>query len=187
MRAWRKRDYLSNSPQFVKQKIFVKYGISCAIWIETGTFLGSTTSFLADRYPHVHSIEPGKELYNKARKIFKNQNITLHNDTSETILPTLLPSLQADINIWLDGHYSSGITFEGEKHCPVEDELASIKNNMSNFDAITILIADVRCFLTDAPVEYKDYPSLDYLVDWSRQHNVTWRIEHDIFIMQKQS
>ena len=63
-------------------------------------------------------------------------------------------------------------------------ELSAIENNFSNFDKLSILIDDVRCFLP-SNVDYSDYPSIDYLVDWARRMNVCWRIEHDIFIMQK--
>ena len=30
-----------------------------------------------------------------------------------------------------------------------------------------------------------DYPSIDYLVDWAGRMNFHWRIEHDIFHLQK--
>ena len=74
-----------------------------------------------------------------------------------------------------------GVTFQGEKDFPVEDELAAIKSNLPNFTKVVILIDDVRCFLSAS--EY-DYPSLDDLVDWAREQKFSWRIEHDIFIMR---
>ena len=184
MREWRNRNFLENSPQLIKQKVFEKYGIRDAIWVESGTYMGVTTDFLSKKYPHVYSIEPGADLFNNAARRFKGRNVTLYNDVSEHVMPDLLPTLSGNINFWLDGHYSMGITFQGNKDCPVEDELESIKNNSDKFNNVTILIDDIRCFL-GSNKGYSDYPSIDYLVDWARKYNYRWCIEHDIFIMQK--
>ena len=181
---WKKRGFLENSPQLVKENVFLKYGIKNAAWIETGTYLGTTTKYLSNLFPHVYSIEPEPMLYASACKRFEGKNVTLFNEVSENVFPSLLPKLTGNINFWLDGHYSAGITFKGVKDCPVEDELSAIENNFSNFDKLSILIDDVRCFLP-SNVDYSDYPSIDYLVDWARRMNLCWRIEHDIFIIQK--
>ena len=184
IKKWGKKNFLEHSPQMIKEFVFEKYGIDNAPWVETGTFQGKTTNFLKERYPHVYTIEPEIKLYKDALKRFIGKNVTLYNDVSENVLPNLLKKLSGDVNFWLDGHYSEGITFKGDKDCPVEDELNIIEANLNNFNKITILIDDVRCFLPENSV-YPDYPSIDYLVDWSRRFNMSWRIEHDIFIMQK--
>ena len=181
---WKNSDYLEYTPQFVKQKCFKKYGIANADWVETGTFLGTSTHYLSLRSPHVYSIEPGIELYKKACNRFKGRNVTLFNDVSENVLPALLPTLSGNLNFWLDGHYSGGVTFKGNKVCPIEDELNSIEVNFDNFKKLSILIDDVRCFLSSSS-EYSDYPSINYIVDWARRFNMQWTIEHNIFIMQK--
>ena len=183
IRSWKKRMYSEHSPQFIKEEVFLKYGIKNAKWIETGTCHGITTKFLADNYPQVYSIEPSKDLYDRAVQNFEGRNVDLFNNCSENVLPDLLSKLNGDINFWLDGHYSGGVTFKGKKDCPVEDELLAINENISNFTKITILIDDVRCFLAKSP-DYYGYPSIDYLVDWSRKNKFYWRIEHDIFIMR---
>ena len=110
---WYKQGFLRNAPQLIKQNLFLKYGISNAQWIETGTFFGDTTDFLIKNFPKVYSIEPSEYLFNYALKRFRSKkNVILFNNVSEKILPELLPSLSGDINFWLDGHYSSGITFK---------------------------------------------------------------------------
>ena len=144
---WKKTDFLENSPQLVKQNVFLKYGIKDAVWVETGTFLGTTTEYLRNLFPHVYSVEPEPKLFNSACKRFEGKNVTLFNDVSENIFPTLLPQLSGNINFWLDGHYSGGITFKGQKDCPIEDELSAIEKNFRNFNKLTILIDDVRCLL----------------------------------------
>jgi hypothetical protein len=184
MSAWRDRGYLDNSPQFVKESVFQKYGIADAEWVETGTYMGETTKFLSEKFPHVYTIEPSLELYKAACARFEGGNVTLFNDVSENVFPKLLPTLSGNVNFWLDGHYSAGVTFKGDKDCPVEDELRAIEENLKNFNKLSILIDDVRCFLPSNS-EYPDYPSIDYLVDWARKLNMRWRIEHDIFIIQK--
>ena len=81
----------------------------------------------------------------------------------------------------MDGHYSSGITFKGDQDCPITDELNLIGNNLEKFNKILILIDDVRCFIPNN--EFKEYPSINDLVDWSRSNKFNWIIKHDIFIM----
>ena len=184
MSKWKQRDYSGNTPQFIKEIIFVKYAIDGANWVETGTYKGTTTNFLSIRFPHVYTIEPEQNLYNAACKRLDGRNVTLFNDVSEKIFPILLPKLNGDINFWLDGHYSAGKTFKGQKDCPIEDELNAIEENLENFAKISILIDDVRLFLPKSS-NYSDYPSIDYLVDWARRLNMRWRLEHDIFIIQK--
>ena len=181
---WKKRNFLAPPPQIVKQSVLEKYAVVGGVWVETGTFYGLTTEFLARRFPHVHTIEPSTDLYNTTRERLRDQNITFYNGCSEDLLPRLLPDISGDINFWLDGHYSAGITFRGNKDCPVEDELEAIEKNLDNFNKISILIDDVRCFLPSSSAEYNDYPSIDYLVDWARRFNMHWRIEQDIFIIR---
>jgi hypothetical protein len=186
IQSWKKRNYLGNAPQFIKESIFLRDAISNAQWVETGTGKSLTTNFLAGSFPYVYTIEPSKYLYEQNIKINKIKNISYLNDTSENILPELLSKLSGDINFWLDGHYSGGITFKGKKNCPIEKELEAISKNILNSKKITIFIDDVRCFLSKLE-EYKDYPTIDFLVDWSRKNKFIWKIEHDIFIMQNYS
>lgn len=185
MRSWKRGGYLNNAPQNVKESVFRNYGIPNAAWVETGTYYGTSTKFFIKNFPHVYSIEPSLELYQLAATRFKGLNVTFFNDVSENVLPELLPKLNGNLNFWLDGHFSAGVTFKGDKDCPVEDELNAIEKSIDNFDRLTILIDDVRCFLPSSSAQYTDYPSIDFLVDWARKLNMRWRIEHDIFIMQK--
>lgn len=180
---WATRDFLDNSPQFIKEKVFLKHGVAAAPWVETGTYQGDTTRFLLGYFPKVYTIEPEPTLYKNACDLFKGQPVELFNDISENVLPELLPKLSGNLNFWLDGHYSAGTTFKGPKDCPVEDELAAIAANLSNFNKLAILIDDIR-FLVGNADDWTEKPSIDYLVDWARAHKFYWRIEHDIFIIK---
>lgn len=183
---WAQRHYSEQSPQFIKEALFLKYGIKDAYWIESGTYLGTTTKFLAEHFPLVHSIEPEPRLYEQAVEKFAGQNVQLYKGTSEEVFPTLLPKLKGKANFWLDGHYSAGITFRGNKDCPVEDELDAISKNLGNFDRVLIMIDDVRCFLPENQEKY-GYPSVNRLFEWAERHGLYWRIEHDIFIIGNSS
>ena len=39
---WKQRNFLGHAPQFVKKNVLLNYGVKNAIWVETGTFEGST-------------------------------------------------------------------------------------------------------------------------------------------------
>lgn len=159
-----------------------KRGLPDATWVETGTFLGQTTQLLAKHGTQVYSIEPEPKLFARARTLFSQcGTVEILNGTSEEVFPTLLPRITGDVNFWLDGHYSAGITFKGPQVTPILDELECISLNIDNFGRICVLVDDIRCFNPRLP-EYATYPSLDRLVVWATRHKLDWHIEHDIFI-----
>ena len=94
MGKWKQRDYSGNTPQFIKELIFVKYAIDDANWVETGTYKGTTTNFLSIRFPHVYTIEPAQNLYNTACKRFDGRNVTLFNNVSEKIFPSTFTQIK---------------------------------------------------------------------------------------------
>jgi hypothetical protein len=181
-REWVLRGYASPSPAHIKRAVLLRLGLPDAVWIETGSFMGDTTEILAKNAGRVYTIEPDKALYeNVSRRFQGNQSIHVIHGLSENIFPNLLPTISGSVNFWLDGHYSGGVTHQGPIDCPVRDELLNIENNIGNFTNITILIDDVRCF-DPLQAEYRDYPDVDYLVNWCRRNNFSWHIEHDIFV-----
>lgn len=177
---WPKNGFLCPAPQTVKQRVLSRYSVDNATWVETGTFLGTTTAFLARTAPQVISIEPSEELFLRAKKRFSGKRVTLINDTSENALGDILANQGGAINIWLDGHYSAGMTFKGPSNCPVTEELAAVSANLHRFANISLFIDDVRCFVS----REEGYPPLKSLVDWAEERYFRWHIEHDIFIMR---
>lgn len=179
---WSKRGYAAPSPHFIKQGCLLRNGLPEATWVETGTFLGQTTQLLAKHGTQVYSIEPEPKLFARARALFSQcGNVDILNGTSEEVFPALLPRIKGDVNFWLDGHYSAGITFKGAQDTPILDELECISRNIDNFGRICVLVDDIRCFNPRLP-EYATYPPLDALVAWATRHKLDWHIEHDIFI-----
>lgn len=185
--GWRQRNYAAPSPHFIKQSRLIANGFPGATWVETGTFLGHTTQLLSGHGAFVYSIEPEPSLFANAKKRFASYaNVEILNGTSEAVFPDLLPRIEGNVNFWLDGHYSGGITFQGASDTPIIDELRVISDNLGHFKDVCVLVDDIRCFDPHLP-EFATYPSLDVLVDWARRHDMRWHIEHDIFVARTRS
>jgi hypothetical protein len=158
-----------------------RYKIQTAI--ETGTFLGDTTAFLAERCASVYSIELAEDLAKKATERFSEvPNVTIIQGDSTLHIPRLLESTPGSKLFWLDGHYS-GTCFQGEStlvtargssDTPIVAELKSILN-----DSIphVILVDDARLF-----TGISDYPSIRKVAQLCRSnpHRYTLTIEDDI-------
>ena len=180
--SWKAVGYAPPSPQYVKRGVMLRYGIASGVWIESGTFRGATTEFLANSASHVYSIEPSAKLARQAQKRFKpNQKVTIIEGLSEDILPDLLKDQHGKVSFWLDGHWSGGTTFKGPKDTPIREELLAIEQNLDHLEKITVLIDDVRCFDPANP-EYSEYPTRSYLVAWADTNHLSWTIEQDIFV-----
>ena len=181
---WSERLYAPPAPQFIKQSVLLRNGINDSVWIETGTYLGDTTDFLARRSRHVYSIEPESALFEKARVRFESfPNVSILNDISENALPALLSSLNGNLCFWLDGHYSAGNTFAGPNDTPLRQELDCIAQNLHRFDGVVVLIDDIR--LCGKKHIYGEYPTLDELVAFASSTGLAWHIESDIFVARR--
>lgn len=187
-REWAERRFAAPSPTFVKNEVILRNGIPNAIWVETGTYKGDTSSLLSKGAKKVYTIEPAEQLYLDAKSRFKNSgNVEVIQGISEEVFPKLLPTLSGEINFWLDGHYSTGVTYQGPKDCPLVEELASIEKHLKNFPKIVILIDDVRYCANPSIHQFSGYPKLDVLVDWAHKNNLYWHIEHDTMVIKNPS
>jgi hypothetical protein len=179
---WKSRRYAAPSPVRVKREVLMRNSTPQATWVETGTYLGETTKYLAPSAKQVFSLEPEPALFRRAQQRFANTaNVTIINAASEVSFPTLLPTLSGAVNFWLDGHYSAGITFRGNKDTPIIEELAQIEANLQHMGPVSVMIDDIRCF-DPTQEENAGYPAIDFLVDWARRNRFKWHIEHDIFV-----
>jgi hypothetical protein len=171
------------APQRVKWAVLERYGAGCDVWVETGTFVGDTTRFLADRSARVISIEPSPDLARAAAARFADDpHVTILEGLSETELPKVLGTLQGgSISFWLDGHFSEGITHQGPTDTPIREELAAVAEHVDSFARVVVLVDDVRCFDPSDP-SFSHYPDRSWLVSWADQHHLNWNIEHDIFV-----
>lgn len=183
--AWIRSGFVAPSPHLIKQTVLLRNAVPMGTWVETGTYLGQTTSVLARTGARVYTIEPQPALHAQAVRTFASSpNVSALLGTSESVLPALLPDLRGDVNFWLDGHYSAGVTFRGALDTPIEHELRAISAHLKALGNVCIAIDDVRCFTEGAP-RFPGYPPLEMLVDWASKHAFRWHIEHDIFFAKR--
>jgi hypothetical protein len=182
--GWWKRNFSSPAPHFVKMSV-LETAKNIDVWVETGTYMGQTTEFLARNTSRVISIEPSLELAKRAEVLFaKNRNIQIVNGLSENKLSSILEALPSDslnIAFWLDGHYSEGPTHLGPIETPIVQELRVIEAQLQKFQEVTVFIDDFRCFVN----QQKDYPQTSFLSIWAESNTMSWSVEHDIFIARK--
>lgn len=166
------------APPPVKRKTLMAYLHKYALnkFIETGTHLGDTLAYMAhNENIQYTSIELADGYYQQAKGRFKSYaNVeSLHGD-SGVLMPSVLSKLTTLALFWLDGHYSGGLTAQGECDTPVSAELQAIL--ASSCKAHVILIDDVRCF--DGS---NGYPHLDDLLKTVReQSNYCAEVSTDI-------
>ena len=176
---WRKSGYAPPSPYRIKKLILLSNSIRSAPWIETGTYLGETTKFLAKNNPFVITLEPSISHYVYTTNRFrKTKNITVINSTSEDGLEKILSQLSGVVNIYLDGHASGDGTFISDVLTPIRYELEIIKKYKNNFSELFVAIDDFRVFGNSDGI----YPSNYYLVNYCKENDLNWKIEQDIFM-----
>ncbi len=176
---WYYRQQCTSPPSIIKQKILLRHGIKLANWIETGTFTGETTKVLSKKYPTVYTIEASNECFKIAKRYLGSKsNINFYKGTSEEFFEPILQKQKGSINIWLDAHFSGGITYKGSNLSPIISELTCISNNINRFDQIAIFIDDIDGYFFDP----ETYPKIDYYVNWANKNKLDWIIENNIFI-----
>ena len=122
--------------------------------IETGTFLGFTTSYFARNFPHVYSIEVNPLYCNVARKNLQVfENVELINGDSVAALKTLVPQIgDRRCFVYLDAHW--------EDHLPLIEELELLATV-----GHTLIVVDDFQNRGDAGYRYDNYgkgKALDY-------------------------
>ncbi len=181
---WWVRGFGPPSPQFIKLSILDRNSLDGAPWVETGTYLGETTKFLSKNSKLVLSIEPAEILHKFASKrLSRLKNVRIISGTSEQVFESAIAELDHEANFWLDGHASGDITFGNSDVTPIVHELKILAKNLTKFRNCVIFVDDVRGFSKKDLVE--DYPSKEFLIDFANTNNLTWQIEHDIFIAKK--
>ena len=190
LKNWKIRNFLPPSPDSIKHQVLINNNYSDSLWIETGTYYGETTKLLSKISKKTISIEADKELFETSKKKLKNlKNVELFNGKSEDLLNKLISENLdfKNICIYLDAHLCQDHlkniqTFGSEDTAtPILKELEIIKKYYGKFEKINVLIDDIRLFYGN----YQNYPDKNILVDWCKENNFSWEIEHDIFICKK--
>ena len=179
---WSLNDFLPPATYKIKKRTLLVNSLTNAPWIETGTYLGETTKFLASYFPQVTTIEPSLIHYQYAKKRFNHKkNITLVNSTSEIVLEEIVSQLSGEYNFYFDGHYSGDGTFFGGQKTPIREELAILEKYLSRFSKLFVAIDDFRVFGN----KNGTYPSRNFLVDYCQRNCLEWKVENDLFMFFK--
>jgi hypothetical protein len=119
------------------------------IFIETGTFQGSTTRWASNYFEIVQTIERAEDLYRlHSKALAEIKGVIPHLGDSRDILPQIVKDIGARKALyWLDGHWSGGETAGQNDECPLLDELACLSGRTEDI----ILIDDARLFLCAPP------------------------------------
>jgi hypothetical protein len=127
-------------------------------FIETGTLNGETIFALEPYFNKLYTIEISSKYYNKTKLRYRGDKINFILGDSSVIFKSLLNTIDTNTIFFLDGHWSSGDTGKGEKHCPLVEEITEINNNFKH-EAI-IIIDDYRLF-------GKSFKNFNMQEDWS--------------------
>lgn len=143
-------------PHPVKQQIVRSFGLlyGLRVLVETGTYLGTMIDAQKEYFDEIYSIELSKDLYERAKRKFKQPHIHLMQGDSGELLGNI--ELNKPALFWLDGHYSGGVTALGSTVSPIFEELGHIKKSPHRN---VVLIDDARLF------DGGDYPTIDDVLD----------------------
>jgi len=179
---WATKKFNLPAPQLIKVNVLARSSIKNGDWVETGTYLGDTTKFLAKKFPKslIYSLEPDRKLFQFAKLRLKRfKNLRLINSSSEEYFDKIVSNQKNSTNFWLDGHFSGDVTFKGNQISPILIELGIIEKYIEQMLSICVFVDDIRDFNNDLE---GGYPSRDLLVNWAIKNKLIWNIEFDIFI-----
>jgi len=170
------------APYYQKHALLLDFFPAHASVIETGTYLGETTSVLASHCRQVVTLEPFEPLYRFNRKQFrKAENVKVVNTSSEAGFVSALSEIHGPAGFWLDGHFSGKGTFGNlETASPVEIELCAIGDYVEkNSGSVYVAIDDARLF-----TGLDGYPSETVIKDFAERFNLDFFKLRDIYFLK---
>jgi hypothetical protein len=117
-------------------------------FIETGTYLGVTTKRCAPHFQSVYTIELDEQLAEQARRFLQPQkNVKVIHGDALQVLSQIMATDVTDILVFLDGHFSGGVTACGNLPEPAIEELEILAKHKDKIAGI--IIDDFRLFGTE--------------------------------------
>jgi hypothetical protein len=116
--------------------------------IETGTYLGVTTKRCVPHFENIYTIELDQELAKQAQRFLdNNKNVHVLQGDAVLLLTEILNKDIQDVLIFLDAHFSGGVTALGNLPEPAIEELRVISKFKDKVAGI--IIDDFRLFGTE--------------------------------------
>jgi len=170
------------APYYHKHALLLDFFPENASVIETGTYLGETTSVLAHHCKQVLTLEPYLPLYKYNSSRFSNaENVTVINASSEEGFEGALSELCGPIAFWLDGHFSGeGTHGEITNASPVEHELRVIGDYLDKkLGPVYVAIDDARLF-----TGINGYPSESVVKSFAQNFDLSFFKFRDIYFLK---
>lgn len=138
--------------------------LAATVFVETGTYLGQTTAWAAQRFSEVITIEASPDFHAHAVRRFAGcPGVRVLLGDSRVLLERVVAQLNGHAVFWLDAHWSGGATAGEQAECPLLAELAAI-DGAPHVHAV--LVDDARCFLAPPPRPHRaeHWPELPEVV-----------------------
>jgi glycosyltransferase involved in cell wall biosynthesis len=132
--------------------------------LESGTFVGDTVEYFLAHAERIISVEVEPKLFADAQRKFHDAaNVEIVFGDALYLIPEIVDQLEDPPLIWLDGHFSEGVTGTGDEIEPAASILAQL-GAVRTPAGTTIVVDDLRLFGL-----HPDFPGLDDLVERARQ------------------
>lgn len=145
-----------NEDKFVEKEFLLlrdKYKIETVI--ETGTYEGRTTRWLAEHFNKIHTVEINEAYHNTALNYLSGlSNISMYLGNSVAALPLILPKCTDKTILFLDAHWGH--------YNPLLDELKVIAESKLR---PVIIIHDMEN-PNDKTMGFDVYPALGIVYNW---------------------
>jgi hypothetical protein len=134
-----------------------------SVFVESGTYRGDTVAFFLAHAERIVSVEVEPSLQAAAARRFADHGAVeiLLGDALD-LIPPLLAREAAGTLLFLDGHWSGGVTGTGREHEPAASILVALARREQR-SPLTIVVDDLRLFGTDP-----EFPTLDALTASAR-------------------
>jgi hypothetical protein len=135
-----------------------------SVLVESGTYLGGTVAFFVPHARRIITVEIDPSLHQQAKLRFaEHPHVDLRLGDALDVVPAVVGELAEPCLLWLDGHFSGGVTGHGQVSEPAVEILGRI-GAATPASGTTVVIDDLRRF-----GRASDAPSLEALLDAARQ------------------
>ena len=180
---WIKSKYAPPCPHFIKQATILRHSWPDSVFIETGTYKGATSRYFRRRGYTVATIEVYKPLFDAYSPYLRKLGVNTRLGDSAEVMPQVLCDYgeRPAYTIFLDGHYSSGITGQGELAVPIVKEFQALRDFALAYPGknVAVVVDDVRLFM---PGGDPSYPAKSTLLEFATSISADWKIENDMFV-----